>query len=92
MPECVVHDKQRKKLLPRKGGPGDSDRAGMQSLKFFLKKAMKAKRISSCPFPHTLPPLHCSRPGGLAQTPLAGPHVCAWGRKKRLILFALICS
>lgn len=53
MPECVVHDKQRKKLLPRKGGPGDSDRAGMQSLKFFLKKQRRLKESVLAPS-HTL--------------------------------------
>ena len=84
----------RKMILHRKGDPWDSDWEGIESLKFFLRKALKAKKnlfwcLSMCCIP-----LHCSRYVHLSCPAPSWPDsTCVLeAERRRLVLFALMYS
>ena len=82
----------RKMILRRKGDPWDSDWEGIGSLKFFLRKAVKAKKnLFWCLSMHCIS-LYCSRHVHLScPTPSWPDSTCVLGAERRsLVLFALM--
>ena len=73
------------------GDPWDSDRAGMESLKFFLTEATKAKKNPFLPLTMHCCPLHCGRCVCLScPAPSWQDFTCVLeAERRRLVLFAL---